>query len=309
MQSANCQQQNPNNWQDKVISDRDIDFGVCKDGSEQKHKFVLSNPGNEKLFIHSVQSSCGCFKVSFDEQEIEPGGSVNLWVTADTENFTRSKSSSITVRFKNPHREIQLSAKIDIRNFSLSPNSLVIDSGKDSSLIFEIEAEDSEFTIGSVQSSTADLSAKIASSEVAGGKSLFRLKASYHGEPRAKAVREWIYLPSKINPKLIQQLPILITPPRDSKQIDATPKQLRFNRNEDLRGIERKLILKSPNQTQIKSVDLSCDSFKVTANKDKRSATHVIRVTSKDLTNAGNESFLVVKFDDGTQQKVEIFVK
>lgn len=51
------------------------------------HTFTLSNAGDESLIISDVIPSCGCTTVTLETYELEPGQTVELPITIDTEGF------------------------------------------------------------------------------------------------------------------------------------------------------------------------------------------------------------------------------
>lgn len=55
--------------------------------SQISHTFTLSNAGDELLVISDVLPSCGCTTAILETYELEPGQSVELPITIDTQGF------------------------------------------------------------------------------------------------------------------------------------------------------------------------------------------------------------------------------
>lgn len=58
-----------------------IDIGTFPVKSEKTGVFHIKNVGDSKLIIHNVSTSCGCTKVSFNQEPINPGKTTEIKVT------------------------------------------------------------------------------------------------------------------------------------------------------------------------------------------------------------------------------------
>jgi rhodanese-related sulfurtransferase len=70
-----------------IIVDNGIWDVAIQTESSIAHTFTLSNAGDELLIISDVVPSCGCTTVTLETYELEPGQSVELPITIDTEGF------------------------------------------------------------------------------------------------------------------------------------------------------------------------------------------------------------------------------
>jgi len=66
----------------KAVWDTTIhDLGDLSFKSKKKVEYLLTNEGNQPLFITYAQSSCGCAHLEYDQAPVLPGKSTKLTVT------------------------------------------------------------------------------------------------------------------------------------------------------------------------------------------------------------------------------------
>jgi hypothetical protein len=78
---------------------RSHDFGVVDvpwEGVSLQHTFTLRNKTERTLTIRSAKSSCGCVKLTYAPQTLEPGQELNVQTTL---KFTASGSKEETITF------------------------------------------------------------------------------------------------------------------------------------------------------------------------------------------------------------------
>ena len=73
------------------------DLGQVKEGEKVITKFVVTNTGNENLFLQNVSASCGCTKPKFDAKPIRPGRRSEIEVTFDTSGRMGLQRNSVMV--------------------------------------------------------------------------------------------------------------------------------------------------------------------------------------------------------------------
>lgn len=78
------------------------------------HTFILTNEGDELLSISEVLPSCGCTTATLETYELEPGRSVELPITIDTEGFHGQVLRVIDIFSNDPeHPVFTLTMNID----------------------------------------------------------------------------------------------------------------------------------------------------------------------------------------------------
>jgi hypothetical protein len=77
-------------------------FGEIKEGAKVDFVFKLKNSGKSNLLIRKVSSSCGCTVAMPEKTTIEPGKTVDLKVSFDSEHKTGAQNKSITVISNDP---------------------------------------------------------------------------------------------------------------------------------------------------------------------------------------------------------------
>jgi hypothetical protein len=64
-----------------VLSRHSIDVGVLGPQATHEELVAVRNAGGEELAIREAKIACTCFRASFDQKKIEPGGSAGMRVT------------------------------------------------------------------------------------------------------------------------------------------------------------------------------------------------------------------------------------
>jgi hypothetical protein len=100
-----------------------FDAGKVSRGEKISAAFVLDNRGAGELVVRSVQPTCGCTVVAFDER-IAPGASGTIRAEVDTRDLVGSIAKSVTVLSNDPATpRLQLTVKADVRAFVVAQPS------------------------------------------------------------------------------------------------------------------------------------------------------------------------------------------
>jgi hypothetical protein len=77
----------------KITSlEKEFDFGQIVEGSIVVHDFVITNDGDEELYLIKVSSTCGCTVAKPEKEKLQPGETTKLKVTFNSKNkFGRQK--------------------------------------------------------------------------------------------------------------------------------------------------------------------------------------------------------------------------
>jgi rhodanese-related sulfurtransferase len=75
------------------------------DGMAVVHTFLLTNMGDGELVITDVKVSCGCTTTALASDRLQPGETVGLTATVNTEGFLHSISKTIFVTSNDPERQ------------------------------------------------------------------------------------------------------------------------------------------------------------------------------------------------------------
>lgn len=84
-----------------------IDLGTFDWKHEQIANFILTNTGKELMVIEDVSTSCGCVKVDYIKEPIQPGKSLKLTVKYQAEH-SEHFNKTITVYCNGKDSPIQL---------------------------------------------------------------------------------------------------------------------------------------------------------------------------------------------------------
>lgn len=76
------------------LNENKVDLGCLKSGNVRSRKLILTNAGNDTVFIRKIITSCDCTSAKITQGYIPPNGeaSINVYFTADSikGNFIRS---------------------------------------------------------------------------------------------------------------------------------------------------------------------------------------------------------------------------
>ena len=92
------------------VMETKIDIGSFPVKSEKTGVFHIKNIGDSKLIIHNISTTCGCTKVSFDQEPINPGKITEIKVTMKLDE-SGSFLKSITVYTNSQNNAQQLLIK------------------------------------------------------------------------------------------------------------------------------------------------------------------------------------------------------
>jgi hypothetical protein len=80
------------------------DFGPVERGSELKHTFIVSNEGNEELYIKGLVSSWGCTAVMASSSHLNPGEKGKITAKINTSGKRGLLYKSVQVESSDPKR-------------------------------------------------------------------------------------------------------------------------------------------------------------------------------------------------------------
>lgn len=89
------------------VMETKIDIGTFLVKSEKTGVFHIKNIGDNKLIIHNISTTCGCTKVSFNQEPINPGKTTEIKVTMKLDE-PGSFLKSITVYTNSQNKAQQL---------------------------------------------------------------------------------------------------------------------------------------------------------------------------------------------------------
>ncbi|MFC1712375.1 DUF1573 domain-containing protein [Candidatus Poribacteria bacterium] len=98
------------------VSEEIWDFGIIKQGEVVKHTFKLKNTGNNDLIIDKVRTTCGCTAVMLSSKNIPSGGSSELEVEFNSEDFEEDVQRSVYIQsndVRKPNRQLKITAHVE----------------------------------------------------------------------------------------------------------------------------------------------------------------------------------------------------
>jgi len=90
------------------------DFGEMEQGTKASWVFKFTNTGNTDLVISGVETSCGCTTIDWPHAPIEPGGSGEIRVVMNSEEYMGSKTETATILSNARQSKITLNLSANI---------------------------------------------------------------------------------------------------------------------------------------------------------------------------------------------------
>lgn len=162
-----AQAQNSPNWARDMFDTQKVDFGVIARASDARQMVKIHNKYNSQLHISNVRTTCGCSYAKPTKTYLQPGESVGIEVTMNTNKFKHRKDSNLIVTFDSPrYAEVRIPITAYIRtDVVLSPGSVnfgTIDQGKTGERTIDIAyAGRDNWKINSVKTGSKLLVAKL----------------------------------------------------------------------------------------------------------------------------------------------------
>jgi len=143
------------------ISEEEWDFGKVKPGTQNQHKFIITNKGTEDLLVERVWASCGCVQTSISTNRILPGKSADLQAIFNTAGYEGKLEKLIYIKSNDSEEpEKRIKVKIDIEHpfkpkiniLSTEWNMGLVSQGDNLNLKFPIENQgDADLIIDKIE--------------------------------------------------------------------------------------------------------------------------------------------------------------
>lgn len=110
-----------------VVEQTEYNFGVLDENVTRRHPFVFRNEGQGMLLLTAGTSTCRCTLLELRQTEVPPGGSTEVVIEWNTQNFTGPYRQTATVHTNDPdHPEVVLTISGEVRpTFKITPPDLV----------------------------------------------------------------------------------------------------------------------------------------------------------------------------------------
>ncbi len=153
----------------RIVFDNEThDFGKVLYGDKVKHDFLVTNAGDQVLYIEKLHATCGCTRTIKGDAEIPPKGKTTIQAEFDTVGLRPGrKEKSIYVHSNDPARPVvKLSLLADlVRDINVEPPSLARQLNKlEDKIAFQMKLENSSdkpYAITGIKSPAGSLSASL----------------------------------------------------------------------------------------------------------------------------------------------------
>jgi len=96
------------------LSEDTLDFGKSKEGDTLSHEIIVTNTGNDPLFIYKSTGSCDCIAARAGKEVIPPGDTTRLMVYFDTKGRKGPQLRKIELTCNTDPAEVFITIKTDV---------------------------------------------------------------------------------------------------------------------------------------------------------------------------------------------------
>jgi hypothetical protein len=96
------------------LSEDVVDFGKSKEGDTLTRKIIITNSGNDPLFIYKSKGSCDCIAALVNKELISPGDTTLLRVYFDTKGRKGPQLRKIELTCNTDPAEVFITIKTDV---------------------------------------------------------------------------------------------------------------------------------------------------------------------------------------------------
>jgi len=96
------------------LSEDIVDFGKSKEGDTLSREIIVTNSGNDPLFIYKSNGSCDCIAARANKELIAPGDTTLLMVYFDTKGRKGPQLRKIELTCNTDPAEVFITLKTDV---------------------------------------------------------------------------------------------------------------------------------------------------------------------------------------------------
>jgi len=96
------------------LSEDIVDFGKSKEGDTLSREIIVTNSGNDPLFIYKSNGSCDCIAARAGKEVIPPGDTTRLMVYFDTKGRKGPQLRKIELTCNTDPAEVFITLKTDV---------------------------------------------------------------------------------------------------------------------------------------------------------------------------------------------------
>lgn len=269
-------------WAQKMFAESEHNFGTVARAATTEYEFKLTNRYLEDVRISGVRASCGCTSVWVKDNRrvLKTYETTAIVAHVNSDKFLGSKGATITVSFDRPFAaQAQLRVRAYIRDdVVLRPGSVqfgTVHSGRATEQSVEVLCPGLRPV--DVRSTNPSLSASLASSRDAYGRTAYRLKVRLDEQAPAGHFKEHLTL--VLGDRQRTQIPVLVEG-RVLAGVTVTPPSLLLGLVEPGQQVRKMVVVRGSTPFRIKGVRTNSDAFRLAVPpEDSAKPAHVIPVT------------------------------
>lgn len=272
-------------WVDKMLSEREHDFGTVARGADTVHRFEIKNLYKQDIELVSVRSSCGCTSPSLENKLLKTGDIGFVVASFNTRTYTGLHSATLTVTVRwddngvRRRGEAQLRVHGNIRgDVVFEPGAVKfdgIDQGSKSEQQVRVTyAGRSDWKITDVRGASDDIEVELTETQRKSGRVSYDLLVRMKESAPAGYFNEQLILVT--NDDKHPRIPIYVDG-RIVPEISVAPESIMFGEVAYGEQVPKKILVRG--KKPFKIVSLSCDDNCFEFKKDEKSSErHIIEI-------------------------------
>jgi hypothetical protein len=287
-------------WVDKMIADREHDFGTVARGSDTVYRFPVKNIFKQDVELVSVRSSCGCTSPTLENRVLKTGDIGYVVARFNTRTFTGLHGATLTLDVKWNDKNIWRRGETQMRvhgnirgDVVFKPGAIKFDSvdqGHVSEQVVEIAYRGrTDWKIVDVRGDSQDLEVELSRKPRSSDKLAYELLVRLKDTAPAGYFNDQLVLVT--NDSQNPRIPIHVSG-RVISQISVAPEPLVLGDVKFGEQVSKKFIVRGKKPFRILSIECDEDSFQFNVDREPRER-HVVEIVFDAKKEIGNVKQLI----------------
>jgi hypothetical protein len=296
--AADCAQAEP--WVDKMITEREHNFGTVARGADTVYRFPVKNIYKQDIELVNVRSSCGCTSPTLENRVLKTGDTGYVVAKFNTRRFTGLHGATLTLDVKWNDKgiwrrgETQMRVHGNIRgDVVFKPGAIKFDSvdqGNVSEQVVEVAyAGRSDWKIVDIRGDSQDLEVELSRKQRTSNKVAYELLVRLKETAPAGYFNDQLVLVT--NDSQNPRIPIHVSG-RVISALAVRPEPLVLGDVKFGEQVSKKFIVSGKKPFRILSIECDEDSFQFNVD-DQSSELHVVEIVFDAKKEVGNVKQLI----------------
>ncbi|MCA9239372.1 MAG: DUF1573 domain-containing protein [Planctomycetales bacterium] len=295
-------------WAESMVDSLEHDFGTVAQGSDNVHKFEITNKFKEDIVLLSVRSSCGCTSPSLENQNLKTWQKGFVVARFNSRNRTGYHHATLTLEVevrgqgRPPYRgQVQLQVQGTIRgDIVFEPGAIQfgqVEQGDAASKSVAVRySGHQDWKIVDVRSANDNLEVVLTERYRRGGRVEYDLQTRLKPTAKPGLLKEQLVLVTSENTET--RVPIDVEG-QVIADISVSPAMLVFGKVQEGQAAKKRMMVRGKKPFRITAIECQDACFKFTVD-DQPSDRHVIEVSYVPNGSIGDmKAPIVIKTDRG----------